>query len=101
MDMGSHITSLTFAHVLYQLRKIVRAVRSSPQRRQAWIAEVTLSLRKMEEAVSKAALMLILDVKTRWSSTHQMLSKLSAFDLINSSHVLNNHRTRPRLPADH
>ncbi|KAJ7730736.1 hypothetical protein B0H16DRAFT_1329813, partial [Mycena metata] len=48
------------------LRKIVRHVRSSPQRRQKWAAEVLAS-------GEQKPLMLILDVKTRWSSTHQML----------------------------
>jgi hypothetical protein len=59
----------------FQLRKIIRAVRSSPQRRQAWLAEVTISLRRIENSLSQIALMLILDVRTRWSSTHQMLRK--------------------------
>jgi hypothetical protein len=55
-----------------QLRKIVMAVCSSPQHRQAWLHEVMVSLRCMETAL-KQALMLILDVKTQSSSTHQML----------------------------
>ena len=59
-----------------QLRKIVMAVRSSPQRRQAWLNEVTISLRRTENALKQVALMLILDVRTRWSSTHQMLREL-------------------------
>ncbi|KAG1724133.1 hypothetical protein EDB19DRAFT_1582911, partial [Suillus lakei] len=49
---------------LQQLRKIVRSVHSSPQRQKAWLAEVTMSLKKAENATSQAALMLILDVKT-------------------------------------
>ena len=79
--------SISFESFIYhnlKLRKIVRAVRSSPQRRRAWLNEVNLSLRTTEEALADAeqtfvgekpqiALMLILDVKTRWSSTHQML----------------------------
>lgn len=56
-----------------QLRKIIRAVRGSPQRRQAWLKEVTISLEAAESALKVVALMLILDVKTRWYSTHQML----------------------------
>ena len=50
---------------------------SSAQRRQAWLSEVAISLRKMEDTLTQTmtALMLILDVKTRWSSTHQMLRK--------------------------
>jgi hypothetical protein len=60
---------------MLQLRKIVRSVRSSPQRRKAWLAEVAVSIHKVENALSNAALMLILDVKTRRPSTHQMLRK--------------------------
>ncbi|KAG1753352.1 hypothetical protein EDB19DRAFT_1627207, partial [Suillus lakei] len=60
-----------------KLQKIVRSVRSSPQRHKAWLAEVTMSLKKTENALNQVALMLILDVKTRWSSTHQMLRKYS------------------------
>ena len=66
-----------------QLRKIIRAIRSSPQRRAAWTEQVKISLQQMEEALDNVAdiisreplkpLMLILDVRTRWSSTHQML----------------------------
>jgi hypothetical protein len=67
-----------------QLRKIIRAVRSSPQRRQAWLAEVTISLKRTEQALRNTALMLILDVKTRWSSTHQMLRKQANSSLLTS-----------------
>ncbi|KAG1844392.1 hypothetical protein C8R48DRAFT_557418, partial [Suillus tomentosus] len=49
---------------LQGLRKIVRSVWSSPQRRKAWLAEVTISLKKTENTFSQVALMLILDVKT-------------------------------------
>ncbi|KAJ6479359.1 hypothetical protein DFH09DRAFT_951437, partial [Mycena vulgaris] len=53
------------------LRKIVRHVRSSPQRRAIWKKEV----RDANEQAGNddSSLILILDVKTRWSSTHQML----------------------------
>ena len=55
-----------------KLRRIVKAVRSSPQRRQAWAREIQFA--QVEESrVSgdrSASLMLILDVKTRWASTH-------------------------------
>lgn len=75
-----------------QLRKIVRAVRSSPQRRVLWLKEVKLSLAKIDDALGNisdlpssqvtsgtaSGAMLILDVKTRWSSTHQMLRTFSA-----------------------
>ncbi|KAJ6528538.1 hypothetical protein B0H19DRAFT_942319, partial [Mycena capillaripes] len=53
----------------HQIRKIVRHVRSSPQRRRQW-ENVVRILHPDDE---QGALMLILDVKTRWSSTHQML----------------------------
>ena len=61
--------------VYMKIRKIVRFVRSSPQRKQAWFNEVILSLRGLSDACDtlEEPLMLILDVKTRWSSTHQML----------------------------
>ncbi|KAG1864577.1 hypothetical protein C8R48DRAFT_565021, partial [Suillus tomentosus] len=49
---------------LQQLRKIVRAVCSGPQRRKVWLAEVTMSLKKAQNATNQVALMLILDVKT-------------------------------------
>ena len=62
-----------------QLRNIIRAVRSSPQRREAWLEEANTFLQKTAAALSvvpgRAATMLILDIKTRWSSTHQMLRK--------------------------
>lgn len=48
-------------------------VRSSPQRRQEWLREVRVSPEFMDQELGDVALMLILDVKTRWSSTHQML----------------------------
>jgi hypothetical protein len=59
----------------------VRAVRSSPQRKQSWLEHVTDSLRKKNPGADRlaAALMLILDVRTRWSLTHQMMSR-SQFD---------------------
>ncbi|KIL55008.1 hypothetical protein M378DRAFT_201131 [Amanita muscaria Koide BX008] len=55
-----------------KLRKIVRAVRSSPQRRRAWLKDVAIH-QSLQATDSSDALMLILDVRTRWSSTHQML----------------------------
>ncbi|PCH39151.1 hypothetical protein WOLCODRAFT_110592, partial [Wolfiporia cocos MD-104 SS10] len=66
-EVSSHVLP-----ALDKIRRIVRVVRSSPQRKCQWLDEVTLSLRCQADT-SKEALMLILDVKTRWSSTHQML----------------------------
>jgi hypothetical protein len=58
----------------------VRAVRSSPQRRKAWLKEVAMSLEDDDDAANDIPLlMLILDVKTRWSSTHQMLREFNFF----------------------
>jgi hypothetical protein len=65
--------------MILQLRKIVRSVRSSPQRRQNWFVEVART------SPGKPALMLILDVKTRWSSTHQMLRE---FVLLNQTNLI-------------
>ncbi|KAF5366386.1 hypothetical protein D9758_009749 [Tetrapyrgos nigripes] len=57
-----------------KLRKIIRHVRSSPQRRKTWLKEVLMA-NSANENRSEVALMLILDAKTRWSSTHQMLRR--------------------------
>ncbi|KAJ7640480.1 hypothetical protein DFH06DRAFT_1000691, partial [Mycena polygramma] len=56
-----------------KLRQIIRLIRASPQRRQAWVHEVRVSSAFTAGKLGKVPLMLILDVKTRWSSTHQML----------------------------
>ncbi|KAK0471748.1 hypothetical protein IW261DRAFT_1344152, partial [Armillaria novae-zelandiae] len=58
-----------------QLCKIVWAVCSSPQCKQAWLREVKIALESWNDGANamEQALMLILDVATRWSSTHQML----------------------------
>ena len=47
----------------------------SVQRKQQWLEEVQLSLRGIDKACNEStqAVMLVLDVVTRWSSTHQML----------------------------
>jgi hypothetical protein len=50
---------------LSQLRAIVKWSRSSPQRRQKWKEE-----QKAELPDGDRAVMLILDVRTRWSSTY-------------------------------
>ena len=73
VSKSSCFIKIMIAHVQTQLRKVIRAVRSSPQRRQAWYTEVKITLLNLDTSPIKIALMLILDVKTRWSSTHQML----------------------------
>ena len=65
--------------IFIQLHKIVCAVRSSPQQKQSWLNQLESSLCRNDGAESadhQQALMLILDVRTRWSSTHQMLREL-------------------------
>lgn len=57
---------------LEKLRKIVRAIRSSPQRRQKWFEEIGISRRDMNGQSTETLKMLILDVRTRWASCHQM-----------------------------
>ena len=54
-----------------QLRKIVKAVRSSPQHRQTWAREIQVVQGSGVSEDCSASLMLILDVRTRWASTHQ------------------------------
>lgn len=44
-----------------------------------WLAEVTMSLKKADNAMSQVALMLILDIKTHWSSMHRMLRRALDF----------------------
>jgi hypothetical protein len=46
-------------------------VRSTPQRRESWARQIQTA--NAENGISQQNLILILDVKTRWSSTHQML----------------------------
>ena len=62
-----------------QLRRIVKHVRGSPQRRRTWEVTVRVSLDQLDKDLSEAQLMLILDVRTRWTSTHQMLREFSPF----------------------
>uniref|UniRef100_A0A0W0GFI2 Transposase-like protein n=1 Tax=Moniliophthora roreri TaxID=221103 RepID=A0A0W0GFI2_MONRR len=63
------------------LCKIVHAVHQSPQCQEAWIKEVKNTLGN-EQDNDSPALMLILDVKTHWSSTHQMLHKSSFVSIL-------------------
>jgi hypothetical protein len=70
--VGSHLFFKWKGITLWQLRKIVRHARSSPQCRKKWMETAA---RTLQEKSSKKPLMLILDVKTRWSLTHQMLRR--------------------------
>jgi len=70
-----HVKCFFLILTMLQLRKIVQSVRSSPQRRQHWYQLISPG------QILVGAHMLILDVKTRWSSTHQMLSE-SLFECI-------------------
>lgn len=66
---------------LVQLRKFIQAVRSSPQRRQAWFHSIKLTKPESLESAkdNQLPLMVILDCRTRWCSTHQMLGMLIYF----------------------
>jgi len=61
--------------VLFKLQKIIRSVHSTPQRRESWARQIQTT--NAQNGTSQPNLMLILNVKTRWSSTHQMLRKTS------------------------
>ncbi|KAG6808229.1 hypothetical protein H0H92_004971 [Tricholoma furcatifolium] len=71
-DKEEHGDSDGILLAVTKLCRIIRLVRSSPQRRESWFSEVERSMIWDIENKSPV-LMLILDVKTRWSSTHQML----------------------------
>ena len=71
-----------------QLRKIVRAVRSSPQKRQIWLKDARANLSQELQNAGSTAHMLILDVKTRWSLTFQMLSTWFQVHLFLSDELL-------------
>ena len=75
--LQSFLYGIVITHEANKLRTIVHAVRSSPQRRQAWYNEVRVTV---DNVLINTALMLILDIKTRWSSTLQMCRKLT-FDI--------------------
>ena len=74
---STRYASLT-TDAFWQLRKVVKAVRSSPQRRQSWAREIRFIQAGGNSTDCNASLMLILDVRTRWSSTHQMLRMFSS-----------------------
>ncbi|KAN0131304.1 Ribonuclease H-like domain containing protein [Lactarius tabidus] len=66
-----------------KLRKIIRAIQSSPQRKQTWLAQVAASTASTlgcnNDNHPRQPLVLILDVKTRWLSTHQMMRRALDF----------------------
>ena len=63
--------SLTFL-IASQIQKVVHAIRLSPQRKQQWLNQVDPH---NVSAHNEHQLMPILDVRTRWLSTHQMMRK--------------------------
>ncbi|KAI9436527.1 hypothetical protein F5148DRAFT_988222, partial [Russula earlei] len=75
-------------------------VHSSPQRRQSWLWEVQMYLSEELVDASSTAFMLILDVKTRWLSTHQMLHKWCLVQTYSSDTVLGQAFVKTRT-ADH
>ena len=86
-----------------RLWKIIKAVHSSPQHCQAWMSETKFTwvdgdALSHDPSTSQQSLMLILDMRTQWASTHQMLRKsqhpLISFQLIDV-------RARTRLPWHH
>lgn len=80
----------------FQLRRIIKHVRSSPQRRKKWEGQIRLNADELDAALAKAELILILDVKTRWSSTYMMLRKS---DFQHGFSQLNTYRTSARIPS--
>ena len=82
--LGFYILVVELIHTYqFQLRNIIQAVHSSPQSREAWLEEANTFLQKTATVLSvvleRDATMLILDVKTRWSATHQMLCKIFTY----------------------
>ena len=70
---GSCTSFAVFALIsTLKLRKIIRAIRSSPQRRKQWHEEVDAARRDSAGKLEEIVKMVILDVRTRWASTHQM-----------------------------
>ena len=73
-------------------------MRSSPQRREAWLEEANAFLKKTATVSSIelgcTATMLILDVKTRWSSTHQMLRRTIDYRSVVDDFVAKNRELR-------
>ncbi|KIJ35055.1 hypothetical protein M422DRAFT_181239, partial [Sphaerobolus stellatus SS14] len=55
-----------------ELCRIIRAIQSSPQCHKQWMDEVEVAGRGTAGKLEVIVKMLILDVRTRWASTHQM-----------------------------
>jgi hypothetical protein len=95
---SAHLCSqITLILLRLQLRTIIKAVRVSPQQRENWFNELRAVLQRSQgsteasqdhsqasqaasdgggsaaQATSERMKILILDVRTRWSSTHAML----------------------------
>ena len=70
--------------LMNKLQKIVLTVHSSPQQRKIWLELVANSLQKKNSNATtyELALMLILDMKTHWSSTYQVMHKFLIFSLV-------------------
>ncbi|KAF5324671.1 hypothetical protein D9611_004416 [Ephemerocybe angulata] len=85
LDEDAELPGLNFG-AIHKVRKISRGVRSSPQRREAWMKEATsmvqgyrLNPDSAPANAPKNPLMLILDVSTRWGSSHAMLERFLQF----------------------
>ena len=65
--------------------KIIWAIRSSLQHQQTWYTEVKITLLNLDTSPIKVSLMLIPDVKTRWSSTHHCFVSQSDQHLQNNN----------------
>ncbi|KAJ7577180.1 hypothetical protein C8J56DRAFT_899272 [Mycena floridula] len=71
---------------IFKLHKIVQHVRVVPQHRQNWLKQVNnVYPPPASGTISELGHILILDVKTRWSSTHQMLHKSFSGNTANSN----------------
>jgi len=81
----AHHRDVILRALLAQLRKIIRNVRSSPQRRQKWCKEIYIAMNQGGGEDQSPALILILDVRTQWSSTHQMLRETQTYSIAVSS----------------
>ncbi|KAF8813551.1 hypothetical protein BYT27DRAFT_7084271, partial [Phlegmacium glaucopus] len=76
-EQNSTACSDKICMAIQKLHKIIKSVQSSPQCHQHWNGEIERMNAELNVAEHKAILMLILNVKTCWLSTHQMLHKFS------------------------